>query len=403
MTTKIVIFRSGISGGTATLSIRIGNWLNKNGYDVIYICNKINDYNNFKSMKEKGIEVFVWRQENISSKLKKRYSDSKFIFLTYSLNEFIFIETLKKDFHILKSLLYVVSERGLVKGYKNKLLFRKIAQLFYGDIIKQLIKDNNVIFVDDLTFQKTCQYYGINFKGISNIIFNLPIELREYDKNSIEEKIMSETFNILTISRAELPFKGYMLGLISDFSELCNSHNDITLTIITFGKDEHVIKEKIDSLPSRVKNKITLIGQTPYEELENYFKRSHLFLGMGTTVLDSVNHCVPVLVVQPNTDSNNTSGFFHEHSNRLVAKKEESIDAKLYIKKIINMSSIEYKKLCSKEYDAVDKKYSMKRFIDRLLEIKSGNQKRYVSNVQFIFNKFITRINDILKLEFKNL
>ena len=91
--TVFVIFRSGISGGTATLSIRIGEWLVNNGYEVLYICQNYNDMNNVKTMKKKGIQVYKWGLKEIVDNLSKKYNGCEFNVLTYSLNEFLFINS----------------------------------------------------------------------------------------------------------------------------------------------------------------------------------------------------------------------------------------------------------------------------------------------------------------------
>jgi len=396
MKTVFVIFRSGISGGTATLSIRIGEWLVNNGYEVLYIYQNHNDMNNVKTMKEKGIQVYKWGLKEIVNNLSKKYNSYKFNVLTYSLNEFLFVETLKKRLHIIKSTLYVVSSKGLIKGSKLRSIFRGITLIFYTKIIKELIKNRSVLFMNKVSLDLTEEYFGVTIKNKKDIIYYLPIEIQPYDKNTVSRKAELETFNILTITRADFPFKGYIIGLIDDFKKLCDIHDNMTLTIITFGKDEDKIAEKIKKLPSEVQSKINLIGRTPYEKLREYFVQSHLFLGMGTTVLDAVNHSVPAIVVQPYTYENKTPGFFHKQPVRLTYEGN-LVTAVKFMESVIQMDKHEYEELCKKEYDMLKKYYCIDTFGTYLINNKNGRGVKKINNLDLKIHQFMVYIKPLIK------
>jgi len=396
MKTVFVIFRSGISGGTATLSIRIGEWLVNNGYEVLYICQNYNDMNNVKTMKEKGIQVYKWGLKEIVNNLSKKYNSCKFNVLTYSLNEFLFVETLKERLHIIKSTLYVVSNKGLIKGSKLRSIFRGITLIFYAKIIKELVTNESALFASKVSLDLTEEYFGLTIKNKKDIIYYLPMEIHPYDKNTVSRKAELETFNILTIARADFPFKGYIIGLIDDFKKLCDIHDNMTLTIITFGKDEDKIAEKIKKLPSEVQSKINLIGRTPYEKLREYFVQSHLFLGMGTTVLDAVNHSVPAIVVQPYTYDNRASGFFHIQPVSL-AYEENLVTAAKFIESVIQMNKYEYEELCKKEHDMLKKYYCINALVDYLISDKNGKGVKKINRLDLKIHQFMIYIKPLIK------
>jgi len=401
MKTVFVIFRSGISGGTATLSIRIGEWLVNNGYEVLYICQNYNDMNNVRTMKEKGIQVYKWGLKQIVNKLSKKYNSCNFNVLTYSLNEFLFVETLKERLHITKITLYVVSSNGLIKGSKLHSIFNGITSILYAKIIKELVTNESVIFMNNASLDLTEKYFGLTIKNKEDIIYYLPIEVRPYDKNTISRKAELETFNILTIARADFNFKGYIIGLIDDFKQLCDIHDNMTLTIVTFGKDEDKIAEKIKKLPNEVQSKINLIGRTPYEKLREYFAQSHLFLGMGTTVLDAVNHSVPAIVVQPYTYENKTPGFFHKQPVRLTYEGN-LVPAVKFMESVIQMDKHEYEELCKKEHDTLKEYYCMDKFGNYLVSDETGRGVKKINSFDLKIHQFMINMKFFIKKRIQN-
>jgi hypothetical protein len=253
--------------------------------------------------------------------------------------------------------------------------------------------------MDALSVEETEKYYKLNIKSRDSLIFNLPIKVIELDECIIDDKKRSGEFNILTISRAEFPFKGYILGLIDDFDIICKSHHHVKLTIITFGRDIEKVYKKLEELPNGVRDRISIVGQTPYENLSEYFNKAHVFLGMGTTLLDAANYGVPSLVVQQYTYRNFSSGLFHTQPKELVGKPSIDISPIVYIEDIIKMNNIEYKELCIKEHNALLNFYN----IDLLLSYLN-NRREYDSNISrftFLIYKTIEMIL-ALKILFKS-
>jgi len=392
-----VIFRSGISGGTATLSMRIGECLVCKGYEVIYICQIINDENNVRSMEDKGIKVYQWKLKDAGRKLSEYYRDCKLNVLTYSLNEFIFIESLKNRININKNVLYIVHHYGLVKGKDKKYIFIKSINKFYLKIIETYLNNNNIIFMDQISINETEKFYKFKIHNAQDLIFNLPIQVERLNLDKIEQKCKLETFNILTIARADFPFKGYIMGLIDDFRKLCTTYDDIKLTIITFGKNEVEVHKKIKELPYTIQKKINIIGQTPYEKLNEYFEKTHIYLGMGTTLLDAVNQGVPSLAMQQYTYNNYSSGFFSTQPNFLVGYPNIDLSACIYIEKVKKMSVSDYRELCIKEHKALLEHYNIDSVIRFLQRDNKTADMKFITHMQILMYRFLEQILLIFK------
>lgn len=398
MNDTFIFLRTGISGGTGTLSIRLSESLIKKGYEVLYICQEINDINNEDSLKKIGVKVHKWKQNKVPDKLIQTYGrKQKYIFLTYSLNEFLIVESMKEYINIHKSILYVVHQYGLTKGYGLSNWVKPILTRFYKRIVNKILNSESVIFMDDFILSFTKEYYNLECNDKNNLIINLPMVVNKFDLNSVDNKFKLNIFNLLTISRAEFPFKGYLIGLIKEFNKLCEIYNDIELTIITFGQDVERVNKELNDLPREVKEKIHVCGQTSYDKLRNYFNRSHLYVGMGSTILDAANHSTPSLIVSQYTYDCYTSGFFHMQPNLLVAKENGSEGIKAYVKKVKSMDHKAYQELCMKDYRALSENYNMNSFFNYIERDNLKSSGMLFCKHELITYRFLSGINDFLK------
>ena len=399
MSPIFIIMEPDILGGTATLSIRLGRELVKRRYKVLYVCDKIDDINNVNSMKNEGIEVCCWKQSDICNNLISRYGERGcYYFLTYRLNEFLLAETLKNRLKIEKNILYIVHHYALVRGTNKNIIIRRIVKTFYKKFIDLLIKHHNIIFMDAISIEETEKHYSLNLDSARNFIFNLPIEPKNLNMDTIDQKHNAKTFNLLTITRADFPFKGYVIGLINDFEKMCSVYNDVNLTIIAFGQDRYKIEKKVNELSICVRKKINLIGQTPYEKLSEYFDKSHLYLGMGTTLLDAVNHGVPALAVQHYTYENYVSGFFYMQPNLLVCKPNIMNSALPYIENVKIMNKEEYMNLCKKEHDTLLKHYNIELLANYLVDKNNIMKTKKANCFYMIIHKLFCKMLDFVKV-----
>ena len=113
--------------------------------------------------------------------------------------------------------------------------------------------------MDEVTLEETQNYLDKTFPS-SPPIMRLPMIC----KNDLSaDKIISKGFfsnTIITASRAEFPYKGYLLGLLDDFVYLNTKLSDIKLVIVSDGDDINILKNRINNLPSNIQQKISLFG-----------------------------------------------------------------------------------------------------------------------------------------------
>ncbi len=398
MKTKIIIYREDTLGGTGTLSIRMGGYLVSLGYEVIYICHVYNDTNNVDSMLHAGIKVIKCAKDKVKTNLKTLYSNDKFSVLTYSLNEFLFMESLKGTINIVKNTMYVVGYRELQKGKDFPSILRKITKAFYYKIIKRMFNSDSLVFLDRLTFDIVSNYYNFSIKDGSKYIFYLPIEIKSFNEDMILDKLKNRDFTILTIARANFPFKGYMMKLIDDFAELFKLYPNIKLTMICYGEDSKKLVKKVSQLSNDLREKIQLITElVPYENLKNYFFKSKLYIGMGTTIIDAVNEGVPSISVKPHVYENLASGFFNEQPENLGVYEDKIVPTIILIEKAINLDNDEYISLCKIQHKKLAENYNIELMSEYLISNCECKCKKNIKSTEIYINVFLNSVRNLVR------
>lgn len=377
-----VIFNPHTTGGAGTLSMRLGKWLTTNGYETVFICNEITDSNNYADIENSGIRAYCWEKSKISGKLLEKYMDGeKFVFLTYNLSAFIFVERLRKHLDIEHSLLYNISNTAMKYGKSN------IFKLFFKKIFLKLDENNSLIYPSNKPIEINEKFYKISIHNKEDKLIRLPIETSKFDYEAILKKTKTDSFKVISIARSKFPFKGYLFGLIDDYNKISKKYKNIKLTIVTFGEDFDKLKDYIDKLEDNVKCNINLIGQTSYNDLKQLIKASHVNVGMGTTLLDAGIVSVPSIIAKDYTYDNSSSGFFHMNPKRLSATNEEMSTFYTYLNEIISLSEEEYIKVCKETNEVVKDLYDINNVMKKLIKIRPNKKGQILSNTELFIYK----------------
>ena len=221
-----------------------------------------------------------------------------------------------------KTLLYIVHPRTVLAAYNNGRIRKEIKKRIVRKMLLKKIQSGNVIFMDENTLECTKEYYKFTKEEISTIkIVRIAIDIEDIIDEYFYERAALNTFNILSVARADFPMKGYLLGLVDFFAQKCIIDSNITLTIISYGDDIEQLNKKIDEQPQFVKDKIMLIGKTDYDELKKYYKQAKLYVGMGTTILDAAQHGIPSIPVKTYTYELLADKFFMDDYTRIDVDK----------------------------------------------------------------------------------
>lgn len=366
----------GITGGTATLAFRLGCAFKDKGYDIFYIKELSNNNKNEKMMIDSGFNVITNKQSRwMSDIIKCSKGYDSVILITYI---FDYVHVLEKVKHRLSKdgvktnvfLYSALPDCMIVGGGNNRhrgLIYKFINSL-NKEFIYSLNKSRQILYQDEAAIETHEKVLNMSLPNAHDQIFRIPYNAPSgYHAGIKEKKVIS------TMARMDFPFKGYIIGLIDIFSEI-KKHMDVELWIIGNGQSMDELKEKISSLDSEVKNNIKLYGYMDYQEAKDTIRKSTVFVGMGTGVLDAASMYIPAFAVLPYTYECKGKGSFGDNPNDIAFFNESELHVLTDdIASILQMDNTNYLKTCNESREAVESNYSADLFVDRVIELDNSN------------------------------
>ncbi len=366
----IVFIVHGISGGTATLSLRVGKKLLDNGYDVYYLKHSSNSAINENLFAKSGICVITDDYKNWISKLveiSKSYSNCILMTYSFELLQYVIpvVKKCKKSGTNVSYYLYAVISECMVRGNsirtKHPVISRAL-NILDIPLIKKIYEQKRLIIHDENCVKTTEDALGIKLVEIEKQLIRVPYEIDDERAKARPEKNENE-FIITTMARIDFPFKEYIIGLVDDVVCLSDKY-PIILNIIGNGKDYQKLENKVKKCNQH--GNIILHGEMEYSKAIQLIQSSNLFVGMGTGILDSASVHVPSIPVQRDTNLCLGKGYFSEDPRYFGYEKGQTglSDISSKIVSIINMDDKEYMELCNREFDALKDNYSMEKLLN---------------------------------------
>lgn len=390
-------------GGTQTLIFRMANWLKENkNAKVKIICKEENENSLEKLSYEFGLTikyVSKLKVNTIINEVSDLNDYGSIEFIVFQLIDLFLVEKLQKRLSLssnslTKKTLYVVHYNGLKVGMNLKIkVLKNIIKNLFLTMINFYLDNSNIIFMDEKTISETENYY--NIKVHKDLIFRLPVEIKTFSEDLIAKRSNNENFEILTIARAEFPFKGYIFGLIDDFRRLYGSNKNILLTIITSGDKSKLIINKISELSSELQIRINVISDVPYNQLDQYLIKASCYIGMGTTVLEAANTGLPVLTSTPYTFDNKIIGYFHENP-RSLGDDYKSINGYDYLLKLSLCNKNQYYNLAKQSYKSLEKTYNIEVVMNKFVDFQNNQTGIFLPQLKFVF---ITILFELIKFK----
>ena len=152
--------------------------------------------------------------------------------ITFVWNDFLICNIKKENIH---TIFYAVHYQAFEMGRNKSKLIRNILVGIAKRGIGCLNDNHQIVCMDEQTIDYTKKFYG--YDSFQAPILRLAIDVVPEVRHTYDDSV-----HVLTIARAEFPFKGYILGLIDWFA---STTKDTYLTIISYGPDEHKISGKI--------------------------------------------------------------------------------------------------------------------------------------------------------------
>lgn len=352
-----------VNGGSLTLILRICEWAKLNRIEVIVLTPSVQHNSETERIKELGIEIIETDSRKIAclKKVLDGLQERKDIcFVSFLLDLFCTVEVYKYLYKCeFRNILYVIHQDALKKARSIKLrLIKERIKAFNYKLIKKGVNNKSIFFIDKISSDDTENFYG---KSLGNVDYLfLPMHCKERADSETIIRKGYECKTILTASRADFPFKGYILGLIDDFVTLKQIFDGIKLKIFSGGKDFNQITNKINSVPMNIQKDITLSNWIPYGELKKEIENCYVFDGMGTSVVDAALSYKIVIPAKLDSYKHCASQMFCDSPEYFHSPRDCNDLALSLLKKVFSFSYDEYRDLCYKHFFSAKELYDEK-------------------------------------------
>ena len=314
-------------------------------------------------------------------------------------NRYFDIEAVKYKYDLqVENKIYLIHPKCLIKGdsYKDGVVVNVIRN-GYKRIIPKISKISAIISMDEINIAETENYYGISLESDIPII-RLPMNVDLIDKNKVIKEGY-ETKIIMTSCRADFPYKGYVVGLVDVFVKLKSKFSEAKLLIVCDGEDVGILKEKISDVPKVIQKDIALLGWMSYEELKDYMNSCMLYIGMGSSVLDSSLRYKPSAVIKFYTMDCIGKDYTAENPIDLAARDEIKDDATDMLTRVLKMNFEEYKAFSEKSFSVVSKMYGVDDVMNQFMKHHTGSNESILSLNDYLLIRMNNLVNSI---RFKN-
>lgn len=391
-----------VMGGIESYYIRMFEWANRNGYRSILLLNEGNYiHKNWKESLEKQNVHVAWCQRRL---LEARLIDTQSIDLnnTYSytmiagdLHCYFTMSQLVRKYKICKAniLFYIFHPYSIYASVKKK--FLNYPYIFF---MRRLNK-NGIIFMDEETQKEYEHYYHV--RSSKDSIIRLGLKIPPLDNDFITQRIndAKTDFTILTITRMDFPFKGYVFGLVDDFVKLKETNKKLKLIIIGNGKGKTELLKKINLLDQKDRQDICLCDEIPYVKINEYLKKCQLYVGMGTTLLDSSITGLVSIVATAFQKGNVSPGFFFSEYNNLGGNLKLSRERKRsfydLISEVLLWDEDEYKDSCIKSYQIAKSFYNIDNNMKEIVRIQTDMKQLHpLISLLNIYDYFLAKVQD---------
>lgn len=389
----------GAYGGSHTMMLRMCTWLRENDIKVTIVCSSMDNTEIVEKLEKTGTNIVCADMSDAKKGyfvLKELLDIEDIKVFNFSWNYYLDMECIKK-IHKLRfdNFVYCIHPETFKKGigFKSEIL-RQYSINKYKKIYERMNTNGALIMMDEINTEESGKYLQVNLQTKPPIVC-LPMYCSALSNKDEVIKSGFESDVIMTAARADFPYKGYIIGLIKAFENIKKSFPNTQLEIISAGEDYDQILFALDQLPASVRNSIKLHGWMDYDTLKENIKRCKVFVGMGTTVLDSSLLYKPSVAVRFNTYDLIGDSLIADKPTYFTAMKDCKENATNQILRVLNMDYEEYKKCANKSFDEVEKNYAMKYCMDALITSNTKEKRSILTTretYRHIVNNIINRI-----------
>ena len=357
----------GTYGGSITLIERLCTWAMMNNESIKVYCNDMSNKEIVTKLNRMNVTIECFDTYDSKTLFLHIYEDLKLgdiQIVSFILNNYLSIEAVKKSHDLdFVNVIYSIHPATFYKGTGIKEgAFKSIILKRYKKTVQRINDNGAIVFMDQDNIESTEKYYGFSFNS-PTVIRALPMICTPLGEDELRSKI-SKSYDkkiIFTSCRADFPFKSYVLGLVDAIASINKNNIVAKLTIVSYGKDLDVIKGKIKG-----KNYIKLIQETKYNDLENIYLDSDIYVGMGSTAIEAAKYGLPVILANVNSPDFLSCGFFCDNPQAIGEFDTDGIDGYKLLTELLKMDRDMFMNLADNCKNVFDNNYDMGLFINHI-------------------------------------
>lgn len=279
------------------------------------------------------------------------------IALAFDPVDFLRLETLKKSYSQVR-----IDNFYWVPHFAGKAYFleeflpnplRLVCKKLMKSIIQEMENNNNIFYNSRSHMEAYKRKYKLTVKDERGKLFDgTTFDVPPYDEELVKRRSLRQyEFNIISVGRFEFPHKAYFIGLIREYGNLKKKYKTLKLTIVGYGIHEQQIRDEINRLYEEAKNDVCLVGKVPFDDLQKFYRNSHLNIGVAGTIPIGALTGLISIPVRHYSETCEGYGFLPEAKDFTTSDKPGEPIAAL-IEKVINMSGEDYLHLSRKAYES---------------------------------------------------
>lgn len=382
-------------GGIETYLGRMIDWLKGNEYRIIFIAlDGITYADCFRKTLFDGIvevKIINIHNPNWIKNLDISFEAGEDVLAySFSLYQFAMLEKIKLKYKSNKfhNFYWVPNYHGrrVFSEEEYPMFFQRFMQRYFGKVLGAMDANNNIIYVNKSHRDALISHYGYSSTCNENQVITVVQPIKPYDYKIAMNRVERNRFNIITVTRFVFPQKAYLIGLIKSYGVLKRKYPQLELTIVGYGEGESQVIKAIDKLDREYRKDIHMVGKVDYAELEEYFNRANLNIGLATTISDGAINGLISLPVRHHSYECEGYGYL-PGCIEYVVSDAPGTPIEHYIEEVLNMSDTDYLALARQSYDTyadIDVDYEWtKTMQNQNNHTKSVLSKVFIKLVQF--------------------
>lgn len=333
-------------------------------------------YNAVSFLKKKNFEILIYRDRKYSiDKIFEDILNEKNVKIMF-LDNFNFMEMYNivgDSFHSIRIFTFRLQDFAIAEDIKIK--FQKNCHTFYlvpnfkgayyyleetfsgrkrqkihdrmEQIIQMMNNNGNIMYFNSRHVEAMSKTYNYNISDINKYLVPGIPNIQIFDESQRIKIYNRKEFKILAVSRFEFPHKGFFIGLIQAFDQLCRKYDNIFLDIVGYGEGYQRIYDEINSISSIAKNHIIMHDKCSQKKLIEYYRDANLNISAAGCCCFGAHYGTLSIPVRHYDYTCEVYGFLPDAIDFVVSdKKGENVIA--YIEQVLSMSQDEYISRCKK-------------------------------------------------------